>query len=184
MPVPLLSCWQLPMLRRRSCGDARRYQRYPSATWSCSDIAPRAKALQTRVRSIALIEHWTKKIWFHTRPCPLRGLPSFLDFKKPLKPRLVVVADHRQHCLPRKLCKGGLGQRGKGGWINVLFTRDREGLRYETMSRVLYRAADGSWRTAEPGAGVSAPEDWFTSKAATVASGANTNFEWAASTRA
>ena len=34
------------------------------------------------------------------------------------------------------------------------FARDRERLVYETMSRVLYRAADGSWRTAEPGAGV------------------------------
>jgi hypothetical protein len=37
----------------------------------------------------------------------------------------------------------------------VPFARDRERLGYETMSRVLYRAADGSWRTAEPGAGVS-----------------------------
>jgi hypothetical protein len=42
MPVPLLSCWRLRTLRRRSCGGARRYQRHPSATCSCSDIAPRA----------------------------------------------------------------------------------------------------------------------------------------------
>jgi hypothetical protein len=51
--------------------------------------------------------------------------------------------------------QGRLGQRGKGGWVNVPFARDRERLGYRPMSRVLYRTADGSWRTAEPGAGVS-----------------------------
>src|SRR5579871_5053699 len=42
----------------------------------------------------------------------------------------------------------------------------------------------GPLSKGEPGAGVSAPDDWLTSSAATVASGANANLVVAASTRA
>src|SRR5437763_5785666 len=100
------------------------------------------------------VRHRRKRLVPYSTIPPPQAL-FMVSFQNTVKGFACCCSDRRQHCLPRKLCKGGLGQRGKGGWINVLFTRDREGLRYETMSRVLYRAADGSWRTAEPGAGVS-----------------------------
>ena len=42
---------------------------------------------------------WSRIFWYQTRPYPPPGSPSFLDFKIPVKPWLLLL-DFRHHCRP------------------------------------------------------------------------------------
>ena len=51
-----------------------------------------ARVVQLRYRmALPVIERGTPIIWFHLGYAPSQGSPSFLDFKFPLNPSIVVV---------------------------------------------------------------------------------------------
>jgi hypothetical protein len=101
MPGPLLSCWRLLTLGRRSrVADTgiRGTSARPVGRWDghregwsrtqrrCNRRPPR-RVVQLRYRmALPVIERGTPIIWFHTRLCRLRGAPSFPDSQIPVKP--------------------------------------------------------------------------------------------------
>jgi len=109
MSGPLLSCWRLLTLGRRSRGGGHRYQRHLSASCSCAAPSCRqvgrstrrmvkdaaggpiegrhARVVQLRQRMASpVIERGTPIIWFHLGYAPLPGLSLISRLQIPVKP--------------------------------------------------------------------------------------------------